>query len=417
MFDTFDFISTEKLKFSRFIAKKPTSQIATYFLIEPISLNSYQFRSILLGRNHPLLVNVILTLTFHFIHALAPFSFLKRPHFMKRRRTSSFEDGRIIEMLNQGKKLKEIHNDLGIPMSTLCMKRKRYLERNTLEPLPRSGRPRITTEREDRMVLRESQKDPFKPSQQIAIDIGRADVSPNTIRRRLLTLGGLHCRVASKKPLLSRKNRIARFKWALDHRNWTLDQWKSILWSDESKFCIRNHGSRNVYRPNGQRFNPKYTQKTVKHDKSIMVWGCFSYNGIGKLYRIHRIMDSAVYHMILRSQMFPSARDLFGESPWIFQQDNDPKHTSRLIKSYLERKNVNVLQWPSQSPDLNPIENLWSRLEWNLKTRNCNNEDHLMEILQDGWDHIDQDYMKKLIESMPNRCRAVIKARGRNTKY
>ena len=148
-----------------------------------------------------------------------------------------------------------------------------------------------------------------------------------------------------------------------------------------------------------------------------MVWACFSYHGIGKLYRIHNMMNAKVYHMILRSQMFPSADRLFLDSPWVFQQDNDPKHKSQLVQRYLASKDVNVMEWPSQSPDLNPIENLWSKLESNLKMRDCNTEDNLMEILQEGWDQLDPNYLKKLVESMPRRCRAVIKAGGKSTKY
>ena len=247
--------------------------------------------------------------------------------------------------------------------------------------------------------------------------MGRPDLSPETIRRRLKSVGQLKCRTAAKKPWLSRGNRLKRLVWARAHVNWTHHQWRKVLWSDESKFVIRYHASRKVWRLKGQRFNPKNTLKTVKHDKKVMVWGCFAYGGVGNLYRIQGIMMKEDYHHILSRHMVPSARALFPRNNFLFQQDNDPKHTAMLNKAYLVNKGIQVLPWPAQSPDLNPIENLWNELDRRLKNRVCNSEDELFEVLKEGWEALPQEYLEKLVDSMQNRCRAVILARGNGTKY
>jgi hypothetical protein len=170
---------------------------------------------------------------------------------------------------------------------------------------------------------------------------------------------------------------------------------------DESKFVIRYHASRKVWRMKRQRVKPNNTVKTLKHDKKVMVWGCFSY-GVGRLYRIHGIMNAGCYHDILQHQMFPSADALFPRLPWIFQQDNNPKHTAGINKRYLQNRNVNVMELPAQSPDLNPIENLWNEFDRRLKNRVCNTENELFEKLQEGWDDLPQDYLEKLVNSIPN---------------
>jgi hypothetical protein len=336
---------------------------------------------------------------------------------MKRKTYTAFENGQIIGAFLDGKKARTISEELNIPETTLRRKWSQFKMEGNLDPRPRSGRPKITTDRERIRICRASKIDPWASSKKIKQDIGRADISERTIRRILVDVGGLKSRKAAKKPFLSEKNRLKRLRWARDHINWTYDDWKKVLWSDESKFMMRKQGSRLVRRPVGMRYHNKYTIKSIKHDKYIMIWGCFSPNGVGKLYQIHGTMNAKVYRMILISQMIPSVRRLFGASEWTFQHDNDPKHTSNLVKQYLMNKRVNVMIWPAQSPDLNPIENLWGELDKRLADRQCNNSDDLFNILKEGWDNLDQNYLENLVKSMPRRCRDVIKAKGHATKY
>lgn len=102
---------------------------------------------------------------------------------------------------------------------------------------------------------------------------------------------------------------------------------------------------------------------------------------------------------------------------WLFQQDNDPKHTSAVARAFLESNKVTLMQWPSQSPDLNPIEHLWDELERRVAGKRARNADEKFELLRHEWENIGQDVIDRLIASMPNRMAEVIRNNGYSTRY
>ncbi|CAB1448284.1 unnamed protein product [Pleuronectes platessa] len=127
-----------------------------------------------------------------------------------------------------------------------------------------------------------------------------------------------------------------------------------------------------------------------------MLWGCFSSAGTGKLVRIEGKMDGAKYREILEENLMQSAKDLRLGRRFIFQQDNDPKHTARATKEWFGLKNVNVLKWPSQSPDLNPIENLWQDLKIAVHRRSPSNLTELHLFCQEEWTNLSISRCAKL---------------------
>jgi hypothetical protein len=243
------------------------------------------------------------------------------------------------------------------------------------------------------------------------------DVSSRTIQRRLCEVG-LNGRRPAKTPLLSAVNVKKRLKFAQDHISWTVADWSKVIWSDESKFMLfTNDSGGYVRRPVNERFNQKYTTATVKFGGgSIMVWGCFSGLGLGPLHRINGIMDRFQYRDILSEVMLPHAAEKMPPD-WVFQHDNDPKHTSVLVKEFLSSHQVTVMSWPPQSPDLNPIENLWGEIGRRLKGTHYRNGEELFSAIEVIWESLPHSLIQSLVESMPRRCDAVIKARGQATKY
>ena len=102
---------------------------------------------------------------------------------------------------------------------------------------------------------------------------------------------------------------------------------------------------------------------------------------------------------------------------FVFQHDNDPKHKSKVVSEWINEKRIKVLEWPAQSPDLNPIENMWSIMKHHLGKINCTNKKMLLTEAEKVWQNIDRGLIEKLLSSMPKRCEEVLKNRGYWTKY
>ena len=153
---------------------------------------------------------------------------------------------------------------------------------------------------------------------------------------------------------------------------------------------------------------------------SIQAWGCFSYNGVGDLYRINDILTKEKYRSILQRHAIPSGLKLCGHG-FVLQQDDDPKYTSKLSRKYLQRKEdhgvLAVMDFPPQSPDLNPIKHLLEHLKRNKTKYAITCQDTLWHAMNVCWKNLKPEIIHKLIESMPKRVWAVLKAKGGYAKY
>src|ERR1700722_1537107 len=137
--------------------------------------------------------------------------------------------------------------------------------------------------------------------------------------------------------------------------------------------------------------------------------------GLGRMCQIHGNMDANLYTQILDEEFLPTLDDLgIIKSDIYFQQDNDPKHTSKLSKLWFKKKKVDKLDWPPSSPDMNIIEHIWDYLDRRVRTRNPlpTNVDQMWAALWEAWCRIEQAYIDTLYESMPERVQALIKAKG-----
>ncbi len=206
-----------------------------------------------------------------------------------------------------------------------------------------------------------------------------------TTHRRVKEFG-YSCRIPLVKPLLNHRQRQRRLTWAKEKKNWTVAQWSKVLFSDESKFCISfgNQGPR-VWRKGGEAHSPSCMKSSVKFPQSVMIWGAMSSAGVAPLCFLKTNITAPVYQDILEHFMLPSADQLFKDADFIFQQDLAPAHTAKSTKSWLNDHGVGVLDWPANSPDLNPIENLWGIVKRKMRNKRPKNADELKATVKETW--------------------------------
>lgn len=148
----------------------------------------------------------------------------------------------------------------------------------------------------------------------------------------------------------------------------------------------------------------------------VMVWGCITAFGVGFLHKVDGRLNGSAYIDLLGNNLIPTVHQ-YSMTDWIFQQDNATCHVAQQVKNWFEGEQIQVMKWPAQSPDLNPIENLWDSIAKDVDAENPTSLSSLWASVNKVWDTIPLERIKVLYESFPKRCEAVIKARGGPTKY
>jgi len=320
----------------------------------------------------------------------------------------------VVDRMLMKKTQSEVSRELGISQPAVRAIWFKYLNTGSIKNLNRSGRPLKTTEKERRLIGRISKKSPFLTARQIGNELGiYSKVSIYTVRRVLRNCG-LFGRIAARKPLLNKNQILKRQQWCKAYSVFSVTDWKNVIFSDESRIERFSMRRRYVRRPIYQRFLPRYTTKTVKYGGfSILVWGAIKGDGSRILIRCPARLDSNAYQAVLDAGL---QELLDGNS--IFMHDGAPCHRSLSTRNYLDGRNICVLcDWPPQSPDFNPIENLWSIVKEKVAMQNPKNSDELWNCTKQQWDLLGNDVIVKLYDTMPGRIKVAMKCKGHQLKY
>jgi hypothetical protein len=316
-----------------------------------------------------------------------------------------------------GQKQKDVAVKVGCSPKAVRMWSQRIGEDEDADDSQRSGRPKLLhTSTMDALIdaAIEAPKHSTPRELKHKFDLS---CSAKTVRR-VLDDAGLFGRIARVIPLQSARVTQLRLSFG---QGYAAFDWTKVLWSDEMSIRIGPQGQAWVQRPIGEAFDPQYCVEKEKHAPKVHVWGCFAAAGVGRIHVFTENLDAVLMKKILKEHLMKSADKFWRTGTlWHFQQDNDPKHTSRLVSDYLERElciKDYILKWPPYSPDLNPIENLWADLKKRVEKHNCTNVKELEEAVKKEWAATDTKLCQKLVASMPDRIARLLEYNGAPTGY
>ena len=256
-------------------------------------------------------------------------------------------------------------------------------------------------------------------------------VSHMCVYRHLTQSMGVRSFKSQKLPRLSIKNIQDRLEFARRHENWTVTDWKSILWSDESPFQLFTPPNKQNNRVWAKGKQDVPTVYSVKFPAKFQVWGMMSHHALSELHIVPQgqSINAAYYRNEILAKTCIDAlnRDpntgcvtqrpmLENMSKMIFMQDGAPAHTANSTQQWCSehlKAFWRKAEWPGNSPDLNPIENLWGILKEKMEERSqITSIDELIKTLKFAWQGISSDILENLVVSMPERIRLVLERNG-----
>jgi len=272
------------------------------------------------------------------------------------------------------------------------------------------GRKRKQLESTNLLIIEYANQQPITTSKQIKHDLNLS-ICTRTVRRRLND-AGLYGRIARSEYPFSSTNIRQRQSFANGYLNWTIDKWDTVIWSDEAHIELGTHGQHWVQRPIGAAFDSCYMIHRIPHPKRLSIWGCICSAGVGDIHIFYDALDAKLTRTILSKHLKQTAHKYFPNQHWWFQQDNDPKHKSKIVKTWIESNGIDTIEFPPYSPDLSPIENVWADLKRRVEQHNSTSLTDLERHVREEWATTDRNFLTHIVHSMPERCKLVLKHKG-----
>ncbi|GBM29648.1 hypothetical protein AVEN_125295-1 [Araneus ventricosus] len=267
---------------------------------------------------------------------------------LRRRRShyeqlTEFERGRVIGLREGGFSFRDIAERLGRNVSTVHDCWVRWSRDGTASRRPGSGRPRGTTEREDRRIRRTAVSHRTASAAEIRAAVGTT-VTQRTVRNQLLDVQLRARRPVACIPLTPRHCRLRR-QWCQARAQWRAE-WRSVVFSDDSRFCLgASDGRVLIRRRPGERLQPNCLRpRHTGPTPGVMVWGAISYDSRSTLVVIPNTLNANLYvSLVIQPVVLPFMSSIQGG---IFQQDNARSHTAAVSQRALQ--GVDILPWPAR---------------------------------------------------------------------
>ena len=329
---------------------------------------------------------------------------------------TAFLKGQVSALLGEGQSERQVSRKVGVPKSTVHRWR---ADAFSLYRKVGSGRRKKTNSESDRLIIRLVRNDPTLSSTELRNSLQEPTVSALTVRRRLRS-EHFKSRKRSSGIELTANHKRLRLEWAMQHCHWR-SQWSRVVWSDEASVCLRGRDGRlRVWMQSGDEIPGDLALPVNQGGGRLLIWAAIWMNGRTELHIQRNNMNSDGYVDVLREHILPLSNQLGDPSAdWIYMDDNATCHRSQVTNAFKTQAGIRTLRWPAPSPDLNPIENVWSLLKRGVRRSIRPGDDlsRLEALLRHEWERLSQAVINRLIESMSSRIQQVIELSGEVTKY
>jgi transposase len=247
-------------------------------------------------------------------------------------------------------------------------------------------------------------------------DKGINDISYRTVAK-VAHEEGLYPYHRPPRPMLSSYDMQRRLRFARSYLNFG---WEGVVFSDESGYQLNQMGNTKndvMWCHSASEVDPK---EKVSYDTSVKYWVGMSIHGFTPVVFIDGPFNTDTYMNILQSTLLPFLQNTFNHKTYTFQQDNSPVHTSKKIQQYIHNNlnsNITPGEWPPHSPDLNPIENVFSIIDEKMSMKKMTTKNEIKKFITQLYKNFSNQYISSLYNSMNNRMQAVIDSKGGHTTY
>lgn len=310
----------------------------------------------------------------------------------------------IIIKYKLGQTMNQIANDMKINIRTVVLWLKRFCETKSVSRKSRKGTNKLTTNEEDEKILKLALKnDKFRLlSLQKELIEQKIYISKTTIWRRLKENNYIYGNYLNK-PALTEKQIIKRLEWCNKYKN---TDWTKIMFSDEATIYMNKNNTKCWFISGSRKINRK-----KRHSIKLNLWAFITVEGLGQYELFKENLNADKYESILFENLF----SVYDET-YKFQQDNHPVHKSNQLKNFFNDYNIETIDWPPNSPDLNPIENLWALVKYELSLLELTKE-NFEQTIKNTLDKINLIHIYNMIGNMHVRLQQVIDSNGDSINY